>query len=171
MSRTLLPSANQTATRLSVGVNPRVVATRPRSIRRRLPGARRSARERTPKFEARPVLRAVRLRDVGVADQHVSQTVVWDTSGRHHGPERSDSRGEDLLALLAQLALRPDVPVERHGGDPSSRQSSDTEVSRCAIAAWASRTWAFESANSLPPWRPCARNADAHEFLTARHQT
>ena len=28
------------------------------------------------------------------------------------------SRGEDPLALLAQLALRPDVPVERHGGDP-----------------------------------------------------
>ena len=35
---------------------------------------------------------------------------------RHHGPERSDSRGENLLALLAQLALWPDVPVERHGG-------------------------------------------------------
>ena len=34
---------------------------------------------------------------------------------RHHGPERSDSRGEDLLALLAQLALEPDAPVERHG--------------------------------------------------------
>ena len=30
---------------------------------------------------------------------------------------------------------------------PSSLQSSDTEVSRCAIAAWASRTWAFDSAN------------------------
>ena len=28
------------------------------------------------------------------------------------------SGGENLLALLAQLALRPDVPVERHGGDP-----------------------------------------------------
>ena len=27
------------------------------------------------------------------------------------------SAGEDLLALLAQLALRPDVPVERHGFD------------------------------------------------------
>ena len=25
---------------------------------------------------------------------------------------------EDFLALLAQLALRSDVPVERHGGDP-----------------------------------------------------
>ena len=37
---------------------------------------------------------------------------------RHHGPERSASGGEDLLALLAQLALRPDVPVERHGPDP-----------------------------------------------------
>ena len=44
-------------------------------------------------------------------------------------------------------------------------------MSRCAIAVWASRTWAFDSANFLPPWRPCARNADAHEFLTARHQT
>ena len=28
---------------------------------------------------------------------------------------------------------------------PSSRQSADTEVARCAIAAWASRTWAFDS--------------------------
>ena len=100
----------------------------------------------------------------------VSQTLVWDTSEWHHGPARADSRGEDLLALLAQLALRPDVPVERHGVDPSSRQRSDTEVSRCAIAAWASRTWAFDSTNFLPPWRPCARNADAHEFLMARHQ-
>ena len=34
------------------------------------------------------------------------------------GTCRSGSGGEDLLALLAQLALRPDVPVERHGGDP-----------------------------------------------------
>ena len=32
---------------------------------------------------------------------------------------------------------------------PSSRQSADTEVSRCAIAAWASRTSAFDSANVL----------------------
>ena len=37
---------------------------------------------------------------------------------------------------------------------PSSRQNSDTEVSRCAIAAWASRTWAFDSANVPPPLRP-----------------
>ena len=42
---------------------------------------------------------------------------------------------------------------------PSSRQSADTEVSRCAIAARANRTWAFESANVLPPWRPRARAA------------
>ena len=41
------------------------------------------------------------------------------TLGRQpHGPARADSRGADLLALLAQLALRPDVPVARHGGDP-----------------------------------------------------
>ena len=48
-------------------------------------------------------------------------TDPYDTAtlGRQpHGPARSDSRGEDLLAWLAQLALRPDVPVERHGGDP-----------------------------------------------------
>ena len=32
---------------------------------------------------------------------------------------------------------------------PRSRQSADTEVSRCAIAAWANRTWAFDSANVL----------------------
>ena len=30
----------------------------------------------------------------------------------------SGSGGEDLLALLAQLSLRPDVPVERHRLDP-----------------------------------------------------
>ena len=42
---------------------------------------------------------------------------------------------------------------------PSSRHSADTEVSRCAIAAWASRTWAFDSANVLPPLRPRARAA------------
>ena len=33
-------------------------------------------------------------------------------------------------------------------------QSSDTEVSRWAIAAWASRTWAFDSANFLPALTP-----------------
>ena len=38
------------------------------------------------------------------------------------------------------LTLRPDVPVERHGLILSSLQSSDSDVSRCAIAAWASRT-------------------------------
>ena len=53
-----------------------------------------------------------------VAWPPVSQTLVCDTSERHHSPARSASRGEDLLALLAQLALRPDVPVERHGSDP-----------------------------------------------------
>ena len=30
-----------------------------------------------------------------------------------------------------------------------------------AIAAWASRTWAFDSANYLPPLRPRARAAFA----------
>ena len=39
-------------------------------------------------------------------------------------------------------------PARRGAGlIPSSRQSADTEVSRWAIAAWASRTWAFDSAN------------------------
>ena len=42
---------------------------------------------------------------------------------------------------------------------PSARQSADTEVSRCAIATWASRTWVFDSANVPPPWRPRARAA------------
>ena len=32
---------------------------------------------------------------------------------------------------------------------PRSRQSADTEVSRRAIAAWASRTWAFDSRYGL----------------------
>ena len=34
------------------------------------------------------------------------------------GRSGAGSRSEDLLALLAQLALRPDVSVERHGLDP-----------------------------------------------------
>ena len=38
---------------------------------------------------------------------------VLASLSRHCG-----SGGEDLLALLAQLALQPDVPVERHGVNP-----------------------------------------------------
>ena len=41
----------------------------------------------------------------------------------------------------------------------SSRHNADTDVSRWAIAAWASRTWAFDSANFLPPLRSRARAA------------
>ena len=37
---------------------------------------------------------------------------------------------------------------------PSSVHSSDTEVSRLAMAAWATRTCAFDRANFLPPLRP-----------------
>lgn len=44
---------------------------------------------------------------------------------------------------------------------PSSRYSSDTDVSRCAIADWASLTWVFVSANFLPPFRPRARAASS----------
>ena len=47
---------------------------------------------------------------------------------------------------------------------PSSRQSATTEVSRCAIAAWASRTWAFDSANVLSPWRPRGREPGPGTF-------
>ena len=43
-------------------------------------------------------------------------------------------------------------------------QSSDTEVSRWAIAAWASRTWAFDSANFLPPLRPRALESSQGAF-------
>ena len=47
---------------------------------------------------------------------------------------------------------------------PRSRQSADTEVSRCAITAWASRTCAFDSANVLPPWRPRGREPGQGAF-------
>ena len=47
---------------------------------------------------------------------------------------------------------------------PSSRQSGDTEVSRWAIAAWASRTEAFDSANVLPPVRPRGREPGQSAF-------
>ena len=39
ISRALLPSANQTATRLSAGVSAKVVSTRAGSTRRRRPGS------------------------------------------------------------------------------------------------------------------------------------
>ncbi len=56
------------------------------------------------------------------------------------------------MKLLAfALIESPRVSERLH---PSARQSSDTEASRCAIAAWASCTWAFDSANFLPPSRP-----------------
>ena len=38
-----------------------------------------------------------------------AKSYVKPVSAGKHGPERSASGGEDLLALLAQLALRPDV--------------------------------------------------------------
>ena len=37
-------------------------------------------------------------------------------------------------------------------------------MSRCAIAAWASRTWAFDSANVLPPLRPRGREPGQGAF-------
>ena len=37
-------------------------------------------------------------------------------------------------------------------------------MSRWAIAAWASRTWAFDSANFLPPWRPRGREPGQGAF-------
>ena len=64
------------------------------------------------------------------------------------------SGGEDLLALLAQQAQWPDVPVERHGCDPEL----SAEFGHGGVAAGhrglASRTDAFDSANFLPPLRP-----------------
>ena len=50
----------------------------------------------------------------------------------------------------------------------SSRHSSDTDVSRCAIADWASLTWAFVSANFLPPFRPRARAASSPATVRSR---
>ena len=37
-------------------------------------------------------------------------------------------------------------------------------MSRCAIAAWASRTWAFDSANVRPPLRPRGREPGPSAF-------
>ena len=48
---------------------------------------------------------------------------------------------------------------------PSSRHSSDTDVSRCAIADWASLTWAFVSAK---PFRPRARAASSPVTVRSR---
>ena len=42
---------------------------------------------------------------------------------------------------------------------PSSLHSSETDVSRCAMAAWIVRTWAFVREKVRPPLRPRARAA------------
>ena len=57
-------------------------------------------------------------RDPGRPEKATARPVARRSHAHPSAPARADSRGENLLALLAQLALRPDVPVERHGGDP-----------------------------------------------------
>ena len=52
---------------------------------------------------------------------------------------------------------------------PSSLQSAATEVSRWAIAAWASRTWAFDSAKVRPPLRPPAVVVSICDALAGEH--
>ena len=56
----------------------------------------------------------------------------------------------------------PDVVFQK--GLVLPLELGDTEVSRCAIAAWASRTWAFDSANVLPPLRPHSREPGQGAF-------
>ena len=65
---------------------------------------------------------------------------------------------EDVARL--EEPVEQDVLGRRRASEIfSSRQNADTDVSRWAIAAWASRTWAFDSANFLPPLRSRARAA------------
>ena len=52
----------------------------------------------------------------------------------------SGSGCENLLALLPQLALRADVPVERYRPDAELAAQRGHRRVVCAIAAWASRT-------------------------------
>ena len=87
----------------------------PRQLRARR--RRERGNEYHPRQVCLPVLGALCVVN-GSSCLPLSQTLGWNSSAWHHGPARSASRGEDLLALLAQLALRPDVPVECHGPDP-----------------------------------------------------
>ena len=57
-------------------------------------------------------------RDPGRPEKATARPVARRSHAHPSALARADSRGENLLALLAQLALRPDVPVKRHGGDP-----------------------------------------------------
>ena len=57
-------------------------------------------------------------RDPGRPEKATARPVARRSHAHPSALARADSRGENLLALLAQPALRPDVPVERHGGDP-----------------------------------------------------
>ena len=57
-------------------------------------------------------------RDPGRPEKATARPVARRSHAHPSALARTDSRGENLLALLAQLALRPDVPVERHGRDP-----------------------------------------------------
>ena len=65
------------------------------------------------------------------AKSYVKRVPVGSEAGRN-----PDS-GKDLFAL------RADIPVERHGLDAEFAAQLGTEVSRWAMEAWASRTWAF----------------------------
>ena len=67
------------------------------------------------------------------------------------------SGGEDLLATCSRnWPLRPDVSVERHRPDTKLAAQFRHGGVAVGIAAWASRTWAFDSANFLPPLQPRA---------------
>ena len=67
--------------------------------------------------------------------------------------------------MLAQLALRPDVPVERHGVDPEfPAECGHGRVTVRHRGLGQPRTWAFNSANVLPPLRPRAREPGQGAF-------
>ena len=72
----------------------------------------------------------------------------------------ADGAATKVIDLQSEMGPAADVRVRRigsspHAGAPRARRTDGsghhgvTEVSRCAIAAWASRTSAFDSANVL----------------------
>ena len=75
---------------------------------------------------------------------------------------------ENLLPVFPQLAVEPDISVQRHRFDAEFPAKFRDRGIAVAIAAWARRTWALVRANLRPPLRPLMRAADSPAIVRSR---
>ena len=82
-------------------------------------------------------------------------TPLAELGVRHNGGDAESGPA----SRSPKAALRIDIAVKGDGRDPSSLHSCETDMSRCAMAAWIVRTWAFVRESVRSPLRPRARAA------------